>query len=48
MIDLFRKETELCRSAIDPKLKKEYPIKLIRYVGRRFEQYGYNDRFEPR
>ncbi len=54
MIDLFRKETRLCRSAIDPQLKKNYPDSLIRYFIQLFRSYGcaeaftaYMDRPEP-
>ena len=54
MIDLFRKETRLCRSAIDPQLKKNYPDSLIRYFIQVFKSYGcaeafiaYMDRPEP-
>ncbi|MBR9987329.1 MAG: helix-turn-helix transcriptional regulator [Desulfosarcina sp.] len=54
MIALFRKETELCRSAIDPQLKMNYPDSLIRYFIQLFKSYGqaesftaYMDRPEP-
>jgi hypothetical protein len=45
MIDLFRKETRLCRSAIDPQLKKNYPDSLIRYFLQLFRSYGYAEAF---
>ncbi|MEE4112006.1 MAG: helix-turn-helix transcriptional regulator [Desulfobacteraceae bacterium] len=54
MIDLFRKETRLCRSAIDPQLKKNYPDNLIGFFIGLFRSYGfaeaftaYMDRSEP-
>jgi transcriptional regulator with XRE-family HTH domain len=46
MIDLFRKETALCRKAIDPELKSDYPDNLIRYFSRLFARYGLQGRFE--
>jgi transcriptional regulator with XRE-family HTH domain len=46
MVELFRKETHLCRSAIDPQLKKNYPDNLIRYFRQLFAAYGYDETFE--
>lgn len=46
MIELFRKETDLCRSAIDPLLKENYPDGLIRYFKKLFNPYGCDRKFE--
>ncbi len=46
MIDLFRKETQLCRSAIDPHLEKDYPHSLIRYFRQLFAPYGCDGRLD--
>lgn len=46
MVDLFRKETALCRKAIDPEMKGDYPDNLMRYFGRLFAKYGLQDRFD--
>ena len=40
MIDLFRKETQLCRKAVGPDLKKGYPESLIDYWTQLFAPYG--------
>jgi hypothetical protein len=46
MIELFRKETDLCRSAIDPVLEENYPDGLIRYFKGLFTPYGWDRKFE--
>jgi hypothetical protein len=46
MIELFRKETQLCRSAVDPQLEKDYPHSLIRYFRQLFAPYGCEEKFE--
>ena len=46
MIDLFRKETILCRKAVDPELESNYPDSLIRYFSGLFAQYGLQDTFQ--
>ncbi len=46
MIELFRKETQLCRSAVDPQLEKDYPDSLIRYFRQLFAPYGCEEKFE--
>lgn len=46
MIELFRKETRLCHSAVDPRLKKNYPHSLIGYFTRLFAPYGCDKDFE--
>ena len=46
MIELFRKETQLCRRAIDPQLKSNYPGSLIRYFNQLFAPYGCEETFE--
>jgi len=43
MIDLFRKETTLCRKAVDPELEKNYPDGMIRYFSELFAPYGLQD-----
>jgi transcriptional regulator with XRE-family HTH domain len=46
MIELFRKETQMCRSAIDPQLEENYPAGLIRYFYQLFTPYGCEEKFE--
>jgi transcriptional regulator with XRE-family HTH domain len=46
MIELFRKETQLCRRAIDPQLEKNYPQSLIRYFRQLFTPYRCEEKFE--
>jgi transcriptional regulator with XRE-family HTH domain len=46
MIDLFRKEAQHCRNAVDPFLEENYPDALIRYFRELFEPFGYGDMFE--
>ena len=46
MIELFRKETQHCRSAVDPRLEKDYPDSLIRYFRKLFAPYGCDETFE--
>jgi hypothetical protein len=46
MIDLFRKETSLCRKAVDPDLAKDYPDRLIAYLAGLFRPFGLQERFE--
>jgi hypothetical protein len=46
MIDLFRKETSLCRKAVDPILAEDYPDRLIDYFASLFHPYNLHDRFE--
>ncbi|WP_319405862.1 hypothetical protein [uncultured Desulfosarcina sp.] len=46
MIELFRKETRQCRSAVDPRLEKNYPDSLIRYFRQLFAPYGCDETFE--
>lgn len=46
MIELFRRETQLCRSAIDPQLEKNYPDNLIRYFRQLLAPYGCDRKFE--
>ena len=46
MIELFRKETRLCRNAVDPQLEKNYPDSLIRYFKQLFAPFGCDRKFE--
>jgi len=46
MIEIFRKETQLCRSAIDPQLVNDYPDSLIRYFRQLFASFGCGEMFE--
>ena len=46
MIDLFKKETQLCRRAVDPQLSENYPDSLIRYFKQLFAPYGLEETFE--
>ncbi|BBO70717.1 hypothetical protein DSCA_46470 [Desulfosarcina alkanivorans] len=46
MIELFRNETRLCRSAIDPQLEQNYPQNLIGYFKNLFAPYGCDRKFE--
>ncbi|NNF98371.1 MAG: hypothetical protein HKM93_03260 [Desulfobacteraceae bacterium] len=43
MIDLFAKETEMCRLSADENLAGDYPFKLVDYFYREFEAYGLGD-----
>jgi hypothetical protein len=45
MVDLFRKETQLCRGAVDPQQKMNYPGNLIRYFTQLFKPYGHAEAF---
>ena len=45
MIDLFRKETQLCRKAVGPDLKKGYPLNLIDHWAGLFAPYGKGQAF---
>lgn len=46
MIELFKKETQLCRSAIDLQLADRYPDNLIRYFRQLFAPYGRDETFD--
>jgi transcriptional regulator with XRE-family HTH domain len=46
MIELFRKETRQCRSAVDPQLEKNYPDGLVHYFRQLFAPYGCDETFE--
>ena len=46
MIDLFRKETTLCRRAVDGALKDGYPDSIISYFSSLFAPYGIQDQFQ--
>ena len=45
MIDLFRKETDLCQNAVDPDLEAGYPDSLIAVFSRLFAAYNHHDTF---
>ena len=45
MIELFRKETHLCRDAVPPDQKKSYPESLIDYWAQLFALYGKREAF---
>jgi hypothetical protein len=46
MIDLFRKETALCRRAVDAALKDGYPDSIIRHFKKLFVPYGLQNEFQ--
>ena len=46
MVDLFRKETDLCRRAVDPDLVEGYPGSMIRYFDQLFAAYGMQETFQ--
>jgi len=45
MLELFRKETQLCRKAVNPDLKQGYPESLIDYWAQLFAGYGKQEAF---